>query len=683
MSLKDLDIKLSYISCGDDNIAKAFLVPALKQAKRYRRSVGFFSSGVFGPIIDGIVALSRSGGTIELIASPKLNAEDVEAINLGYQRREQIIENAFTRDFLSEIEALDDAKLQLLATLIANGILDIRIAVTETVGIYHDKLGIIEDFDGNVVVFYGSANESLGGYKNNYEKIRVVKSWVVSDVASIEDEQSEFEALWNGLNPYVKVIGYKESAKTHILEIVEQRKNGTSAGISAPIKLRDYQEEAINAWVNNGYHGFYVMATGTGKTWTAIYSAKKLLESHAAMIVICAPYKHLVRQWADDVEKAFPQAHLIMVSSENPAWEQQISQEIIRKQYSKDNQIIVISTIASFKMPRFMATINKSKDEKLLIVDEAHRFTDRPDVLKTTFKYMLGLSATPYSGRTPQKGLELMAWFGGQVFNLPIEIALERGFLVPYNYYPIYVSASEDEEGKFRYHTQKILSCFKDNRCINPDLLVKSLRNRLRVISMAEEKQTRIHEIIAEISEKNHFVVYCGDGKLFDDNTGDELRHIQSTKRVLHAHGYKPSQFTATENMAVRMELVDAFNKGEIDSLVAIRCLDEGINIPSIKSALILSSNDDYREFVQRRGRILRTYKDKEFANIYDVVVLPSHDMQGWAKIELRRFREYGRLALNWDDLARDLDAHLQTYGLTEEDIDVYDYDDMEVVIDE
>ena len=450
MSLKDLDIKLSYISCGDDNIAKAFLVPALKQAKRYRRSVGFFSSGVFGPIIDGIVALSRSGGTIELIASPKLNAEDVEAINLGYQRREQIIENAFTRDFLSEIDALDDAKLQLLATLIANGILDIRIAVTETVGIYHDKLGIIEDFDGNVVVFYGSANESLGGYKNNYEKIRVVKSWVVSDVASIEDEQSEFEALWNGLNPYVKVIGYKESAKIHILEIVEQRKKGTSAGISAPIKLRDYQEEAINAWANNGYHGFYVMATGTGKTWTAIYSAKKLLESHAAMIVICAPYKHLVRQWADDVEKAFPQAHLIMVSSENPAWEQQISQEIIRKQYSKDNQIIVISTIASFKMPRFMATINKSKDEKLLIVDEAHRFTDRPDVLKTTFKYMLGLSATPYSGRTPQKGLELMTWFGDQVFNLPIEIALERGFLVPYNYYPIYVSASEDEEGKFR-----------------------------------------------------------------------------------------------------------------------------------------------------------------------------------------------------------------------------------------
>ena len=117
------------------------------------------------------------------------------------------------------------------------------------------------------------------------------------------------------------------------------------------------------------------------------------------------------------------------------------------------------------------------------------------------------------------------------------------------------------------------------------------------------------------------------------------------------------------------MELVEMFNEGAIDALVAIRCLDEGINIPSITGALILASNDDYREFVQRRGRILRTYKGKAFANIYDVIVLPSHDMQGWAKIELRRFREYARLALNWSDLTQELDAHLMSYGLTEEDM--------------
>ena len=334
-------------------------------------------------------------------------------------------------------------------------------------------------------------------------------------------------------------------------------------------------------------------------------------------------------------------------------------------------------------MGRFNKAISKSKEDKLLIVDEAHRFTDRPDELKNTYKYLLGLSATPYSGPSAQKGRELMEWFGNQVFNLPIEVALERGFLVPYNYYPIYVYATEEEEGRFKYHTQKILSCFKNNRCINPDLLVRSLRNRLRIISMASEKQTRIDEIVERIAEKDHFVVYCGDGRLFDNQAGEEIRHIQSIKRVLTAHGFKSSQFTATENMADRMELVDAFNKQEISALAAIRCLDEGINIPSIKSALILSSNDDYREFVQRRGRILRTYGDKKFANIYDVIVLPRSDMQGWAKIELRRFKEYARLALNWCELSSELDGLLARYGLSDEDVDVYDYDEMEDTIDE
>ena len=147
---------------------------------------------------------------------------------------------------------------------------------------------------------------------------------------------------------------------------------------------------------------------------------------------------------------------------------------------------------------------------------------------------------------------------------------------------------------------------------------------------------------------------------------------------ILSELDYKPSQFTAKENMATRMDLVDSFNKGQIDALVAIRCLDEGINIPSIKSALILSSNDDYREFVQRRGRILRQYKDKKYAKIYDVVVLPSSTSTQWASIELRRFHEYARLALNWNELSDTLCNLLSQYGLEITDVDVYDYEEME-----
>lgn len=681
MNYKDIDIKRSYISCGEDGIADALIVPALKCTNHYYRSVGYFSSGVFDTIMDGIPTFVRNGGDIKMIASPKLNNEDIEAINLGYEEKERIIGNAFSREFLEEVENFDDSRLALLAELIARGILDIKIAVTNTLGDYHDKLGILEDFEGNKVAFYGSANSSKNGYRDNYDKIRVVKSWIDGQKDSVDDEVEEFDSLWNGTNKFVEVYEYKESARKHLLQVMERRSTSKKQG-NTGIKLRDYQEEAIKAWVNNDYHGFYVMATGTGKTWTAIYSAKRLLEEHSATVVICAPYKHLVKQWSEDVRKAFPDAVLIMVSSENPSWDQKISQAIINKRYNKDVQIIIISTIVSFNLERFTNVINKDSSDKLLIVDEAHRFTKRNEDLKCDYKYMLGLSATPYSGRSAASGKELMKYFGGQVFDLPIETALDKKFLVPYYYKPIFVYATEEEEERFRKQSRIIASYFRNGKCIDPESLAKTLRNRLRIISMAQAKIDGIGDFVNQIEEKDHVVVYCGDGRLYDD-TGEEIRHIRQVKRVLNDMDYKASQFTAQENMTERMELVDAFNKGEISALAAIRCLDEGINIPSIRSALILSSNDDYREFVQRRGRILRLYNDKESAVIYDVVVLPSDDMTEWAKIELRRYREYAKLSINYDETMDELDSLLIQYGLSEEDVDVYDYEEMEDEIDE
>lgn len=677
MTFKELDIAHSYISQGDNNIADSFLNPVLKCAKEYKRSVGFFSSGVLDTIMDGMIALVRNGGKVKLIASPKLSEADADAIKLGYEERRKKIEDIFSRDFAEEVSKLSDKHLQVLYDLIRKEILDIKIAITDGCGIYHDKLGILKDADGNIIAFYGSSNSSYSGYRSNYERIRVSKSWDPGFEEIVADEDSEFDSLWSNSNEFVEVYEFTETAEKNLIEVIEYRKSNSSTQVK--IKLRDYQEKAIAAWVANNYHGFYVMATGTGKTWTAIYSAKKLVENHPCLITICAPYKHLVKQWSEDVEAAFPKAKIILVSSENPGWDKQIANEIVRSKYSSDSQIIIISTIASFKMKRFNDSISKYDGQKLLIVDEAHRFTVRPE----TFDYMLGLSATPFSGTSAAKGNELMQYFGGQVFSLPIEDALDRGFLVPYYYYPIYVYATEEEEERFNKLSRVILSCFRNGKCIDPDLLVKTLRNRLRIISMAEEKLLKMDDIINQVDEKDHVVVYCGDGKLFDNNSGEELRHIQSVKRVLSAHDYKASQFTAQENMQDRMELVDSFNKGEISALAAIRCLDEGINIPSIKSALILSSNDDYREFVQRRGRILRTYNGKQSAKIYDVIVLPKSNSEQWAKIELRRFHEYAKLSENWNDLEDELTDMLIQYGLSIEDVDVYDYEEMEDYDDE
>lgn len=674
MNFRDIDIKHSYISKGDDNIIDSFLNPVLSYTKEYKRSVGFFSSGVFSAIMPGIMHLARNLGHIKLIASPQLSEEDTLAISLGYEQRQKYIIDSFNEEFERELQELDDDKLCLLCDLIRKNILDIKIAVTDKGGIYHDKLGILEDFDDNQLVFYGSPNSSYRGYRSNYEKIRIAKGWEEGNKEIVAEEIREFDSLWNNTNQFVEVYEYQKTAEKKLIEIIDSRVNKKK---QSEIVLRDYQKQAIQAWIGNNYRGFFVMATGTGKTWTAIFSAKELIKKEQALIVICAPYKHLVKQWSEDIISAFPSADIILVSSENPKWDVQVTNAIVKSKYDSTAQVIVISTIASFKN-KLVNIILKYSGKRLLIVDEAHRFTNHPEALKKIFPYMLGLSATPFSGTSAAKGSELMRFFGGQVFNLPIEEALEKGFLVPYYYYPIYVSANDEEERKFNNQSRIMASCFRNGKLVDVDTFVKAHRNRLRIISMIDEKQTKLPQIISQIEEQDHFVVYCGDGKLFDNSSGEEIRHIQSVKKVLSEFEYKASQFTATENMQDRMTLVDSFNKGEISALAAIRCLDEGINIPSIKSALILSSNDDYREFVQRRGRILRKYNGKQYAKIYDVIALPSDNMDQWAKIELRRFNEYAKLARNWRDLKNELDNLLLRYRMSQEDIDVYDYEEME-----
>ena len=386
------------------------------------------------------------------------------------------------------------------------------------------------------------------------------------------------------------------------------------------------------------------------------------------MIVIAAPYKHLVRQWAEDVNKLFPDAETVLISSENPQWYTISKRLVLSQQYHPEKQIILITTIKSFYSAKFEKVINLSDEEKLLIVDEAHRFTQRPENLMRAYSYMLGLSATPINGKQNESGIALLDFFGGLAYNLPIEEALERNFLVHYNYFPVYVTATSAEEENFNAISSNMAGCFRDGVLIDRERFVKYVRARLRIMGMAEEKLARIKNFVDQIKEKDHFVVYCGDGRLFDEQD-EEIRHIQFVQNQMDDMGIRTSQFTANENMDRRMELVDMFNKQEIDALVAIRCLDEGINIPSIKSALILSSNDDYREFVQRRGRILRKYKGKKSADIYDVVVLPSAMCPKMAIIELRRYYEYAKLALNKEERLVELQTLLSQYGLRLEDI--------------
>ena len=667
MTFKEFAIEKSYINRGSNNFLDSLLKPALREAVYYRRSVGFFSSSVFSLLLNSLPSFIRNNGKIHLIVSPELSNDDIKAIQLGYEKKSDLLKRRFLEDFDAEIRLFDDVGLDTLAELVARGILDVKVAsVKNDFGIYHDKLGILTDRVGNNVVFYGSPNSSANAYLNNYEKIRVVRDWIQGEGEAVRDEISEFDSMWENRNPYLEVFDFMESVKECILVVKEERSRGKK--VKDPIELYDYQKDAIQAWVDKGFRGFYVMATGTGKTWTAIYSAKRLLEEHKCLIVIAAPYKHLVRQWAEDVNKLFPDAETVLISSENPQWYTISKRLVLSQQYHPEKQIILITTIKSFYSAKFEKVINLSDEEKLLIVDEAHRFTQRPENLRRAYSYMLGLSATPINGKQNESGIALLDFFGGLAYNLPIEEALERNFLVHYNYFPVYVTATSAEEENFNAISSNMAGCFRDGVLIDRERFVKYVRARLRIMGMAEEKLARIKTFVDQIKEKDHFVVYCGDGRLFDEQD-EEIRHIQFVQNQMDDMGIRTSQFTANENMDRRMELVDMFNKQEIDALVAIRCLDEGINIPSIKSALILSSNDDYREFVQRRGRILRKYKGKKSADIYEEENMTTAMCPKMAIIELRRYYEYAKLALNKEERLAELQTLLSQYGLRLEDI--------------
>jgi superfamily II DNA or RNA helicase len=320
------------------------------------------------------------------------------------------------------------------------------------------------------------------------------------------------------------------------------------------------------------------------------------------------------------------------------------------------------------------------KYDKLLIVDEAHNFANRiNDDLAEKYKYKLGLSATPVFGNNEEKTTTLLNWFGGQVIDLPIEKVLGK-YLVNYEYHPIFVNATDEDEGKFAKYQRMMLSAMDPStgKIIDEEKFTLGYRGRLRAISMAEEKHERIAEIFSNIQDKDHTIIYCSDGKLLYDEKNsqqEEIRHLEYILKLINDSCLSSvgrgvaSKFTATEGIEERLQLIEGFNNGFIEYLVAIRCLDEGINIPSIRSALILSSNDNYREFVQRRGRILRLFKGKTIAHIYDVVVLPSVYNKNFAEIEFRRFYEYSRLALNSSELIVSLEKYLKLYGLTYDDI--------------
>ena len=650
MSLKDISIKTEYRSLLD-NVARDFYIPLLSQAISYKRAVGFFSSSVLIEISKGILRLVKNGGKIQLIVSPYLSEEDVQAIRDGYAKRD-VIRDALTRSMITPKNEYQSERLNLLANLIAQGYLDIKVALTESdsmMGMYHEKMGIIEDSDGNKVAFSGSMNESANALLSNYETIDVFTSWS-NDAERVKSKENSFYSIWNNIEPNITTLIFDEFTdefvrKYHRNSVDVQTYTHPNENISKvdvestffktpdDVEFFDYQKDAIAKWVERSCCGIYDMATGAGKTYTALGSLSTLsrMLNDSLAVIIVAPYQHLVEQWVEDINK-FNVKPIIAYSYPGQKWRKQFNDAVIGYNTGAIKHFCVIATNATFATPDFQSILSKFKKNFCFVVDEAHNFGAKKlgALLPKKARYRLALSATIERHRD-EAGTELLKSYFGHTpcIKFSLKDAITRGFLTGYYYYPIITYLNDDELEAYNELTYLI----NKNGGANPEkgevskyvemLLIK----RARIIAGCREKVDKLIDVMQKHRHETHMLVYCGATKYDNPDIQDdeEVRQIDEVIRRLYDDlDMKVRRFTSTESKEEREDIRSSFAAGtDLQAIVAIKCLDEGVNIPAIKTAFILASSTNPKEYIQRRGRVLRRAKGKEFAIIYDFITLP------------------------------------------------------------
>ena len=694
MLLNELNIDRSYRS-NKNNMVKDFYNPTLSVATHYKRAVGYFTVSSLINASQGLSNLISNGGNVEIIASPKLSEEDINTINLGYKMKSDVVLDAMIREF-NNIES-DNIKerLNYIATLIADGRLDIKIALMDDYGAYHEKFGIIEDAMNNKIMFTGSMNETANGQYSNFESFVVFKSWDSEGNEYVKEYEKDFNDLWENKTNRLDVQPFPEALKNKLLEyrkttyvkeidlenedefVIDEDNKNEYPLVPKWFKPRLYQDDAIECWKNNNYCGLLSMATGTGKTLTGLYGITKLWnEIHKMAIVIVCPYQHLVEQWVEDVKKF--NLNPIICYSKYPSWREQVYRKVKLFNYGTIDNFTIVTTNATFSTNEMQDFLKNVNGDIVLVVDEAHNAGtySMKKCLDDKYKYRLGLSATPKRFRDEENTEFIFNYFGGEVFSFDLERAISEGFLTRYYYYPHIVRLTEQEQEEYNQLSLKIAQNIKEvnGKVVINDIAKNLLIKRARLVAGASNKLNVLRNLMGQYSNKNYILVYGGATKTTDESDGSEERQIRRVCQILwNEFGIKNRKFTAEESPDERAETIEMFSDGtELQAIVAIKCLDEGVNIPAIQHAFILASSTDPKEFIQRRGRVLRLYNNKEFAYIHDFVTIPCTDEaigSSLVESELKRVYEFNSLAENSQNGEEFIDDLLYRFNIEKEKI--------------
>ncbi|MDR2720392.1 MAG: DEAD/DEAH box helicase family protein [Nitrososphaerota archaeon] len=662
MSFRDINLQISYDS-DSDNVLDQFYIPVLSKAKKYNRLAGFFTSNALAVAAKGIAQFIQNKGKMRLIVGAKLQKADVQAILDGKENTEKIISNSMLKDLDSLENQIAEDHVKALAWLVARKDLEIKVAILhdaqgqpmdfETAtqcGIFHQKIGVLEDNDGNFISFSGSINETATAWTSNVEEFKIFRSWIDGEIAHLQSDNQKFDRYWYGQTERLKIYEIPTAVEQKLVDLAPtdiRTLTRIYSGNTAP-PLRDYQKDAINAWLSNSGRGILEMATATGKTFTAIGCLAKLLEKKKLVTVIACPFIHLIKQWKENLV-IFNIDVSVEAFSNASVWSNELANKIFDYNNDYIKSLVVITTHDTLSNPKFINQIRSVSGEKLLIADEVHGLgsTEQQCGLLEDYTYRLGLSATPSRWFDIEGTQILMSYFDKTVYQFPLEKAIEYGFLTKYEYYPIFVELDADEMEQYRKITKRIVIQLQQekNKVKRNELANLFCIQRQNIIINASQKYQALNDILDSIVDLDHGLIYCSP------------QQISQVQNILNSRGIIQHKFTFEENLNERTDLLQLFDQGNYRVLVAMKCLDEGVDVPSTKTAILMASSTNPKEFIQRRGRILRLHPKKSKATIYDIIVVPdmseqidpiSYDLEaGIMNKEISRYIEFARLAIN------------------------------------
>lgn len=659
-----------------DPLAEEVLIPCFRAADKVDCMVGFFSSEVLASLAPGLATyISRAQDSFRLIISPLLRPEDLAAIEEGVRTPESVAHDILEAMVVTK-DLLQQHTLKCLSYMLRAGRMEVQVALMKD-ALFHPKVWLFKA-GGDVMAAHGSSNVTYAGIKKNIEQVAVSKSWADPNQCYITDKLGyQFHRLWDNKEDSCIVVPLPQAVKDKLLRTYSSDTAPTEAELRAlygraakfeegqpafamppGLQFKDgpfaHQGKAVTAWCEAAFRGVLEMATGSGKTITAMIGAHRLFELHKPLlIVVSAPYVPLIQQWCDEIAPfgLRPVNLTLATGARGRANELNRIKRRIRNGTS-DVEAVVVShrTLCD---TAFKSELKKFDCGRLLIADEVHNLgaegfiTDPP----LFFEYRLGLSATPIR-QYDQEGTDaLFAFFGPVVFQFTLEEAIGR-CLVEYDYFihPVYLSPLEMDQ--WYELTDKIRqNAWRDKDGKPDEFLAKLLRDRRALLETAESKLSTLSALLAKENRNGlrHTLIYATD---------KAPAQLDAVNLLLRENGVLFHQLTAEEtaNREQTKRIIRSFQDGEIQVLTAKRVLDEGVNIPQICKAYILASTTVERQWIQRRGRLLRTCKaiGKTYSAIHDFVALPPNmeegldaDARSLVRSELRRAQEFARLAKN------------------------------------